>query len=75
MYRLVCDGEIKANHEIFREASTLSHRLRFVQNPMFKEEFHTQSNDVGLIMLLDRQSRRMGFFFKIPYCNFIITTT
>jgi COP9 signalosome complex subunit 6 len=48
----VCEGKLKANHEILREAFTLSHRLPVVQNPMFKEEFHTQSNDVGLIMYL-----------------------
>lgn len=50
--KAVCDGELKPNPEILREAFTLSHRLPVIQNPMFKEEFHTQSNDVGLIMYL-----------------------
>jgi COP9 signalosome complex subunit 6 len=45
-------GKLKPNHEILREAFTLSHRLPVVQNPNFKEEFHTQSNDVGLISYL-----------------------
>lgn len=45
-------GKLKPNHEILREAFTLSHRLPVVQNPAFKEEFHTQSNDVGLITYL-----------------------
>lgn len=48
----VQDGKLKPNHEILREAFTLSHRLPVVQNPAFKEEFHTQSNDVGLITYL-----------------------
>lgn len=50
--KAVSEGELKPNHEILREAFTLSHRLPVVQNPTFKEEFHTQSNDVGLIMYL-----------------------
>lgn len=45
-------GKLKPNQEILREAFTLSHRLPVVQNPSFKEEFHTQSNDVGLITYL-----------------------
>lgn len=48
----VQDGKLKPNHEILREAFTLSHRLPVVQNPAFKGEFHTQSNDVGLITYL-----------------------
>lgn len=48
----VSEGKLKPNHEILREAFTLSHRLPVVQNTQFKEEFHTQSNDVGLIMYL-----------------------
>jgi COP9 signalosome complex subunit 6 len=48
----VQDGKLKPNQEILREAFTLSHRLPVVQNPSFKEEFHTQSNDVGLITYL-----------------------
>lgn len=50
--KAVSEGKLKPNHEILREAFTLSHRLPVVQNPFFKEEFHTQSNDVGLIMYL-----------------------
>jgi len=37
----VCDGELKANHEILKKAFTLSHRLPVVQNPILKKEFHT----------------------------------
>lgn len=48
----VQSGKLKPNHEILREAFSLSHRLPVVQNLLFKEEFHTQSNDVGLIMYL-----------------------
>jgi len=48
----VQEGKLKPNHDILREAFTLSHRLPVVQNPAFKEEFHTQSNDVGLITYL-----------------------
>lgn len=50
--KAVSEGELKPNHEILREAFTLSHRLPVVQNLQFKEEFYTQSNDVGLIMYL-----------------------
>lgn len=50
--KAVSEGELKPNQEILREAFTLSHRLPVVQNLQFKEEFHTQSNDVGLIMYL-----------------------
>ena len=35
------DGTLTPNHEILREAYTLSHRLPVVQNPAFKEEFYT----------------------------------
>jgi len=48
----VQEGNLKPNQEILREAFTLSHRLPVVQNPAFKEEFYTQSNDVGLITYL-----------------------
>lgn len=48
----VQEGKLKPNHEILREAFTLSHRLPVVQGLAFKEEFHTQSNDVGLITYL-----------------------
>lgn len=50
-------GKLKPNHEIMREAFSLSHRLPVIQNPLFKEEFHTQSNDVGLIMYLGTLTR------------------
>lgn len=42
--KAVDEGELKPNHEILREAYTLSHRLPVVQNPTFKEEFYTVSN-------------------------------
>ncbi len=50
--KAVSEGKLKPNHEILREAFTLSHRLPVVQNLQFKEEFHSQSNDVGLIIYL-----------------------
>lgn len=45
-------GSLEPNHEILREAYALSHRLPIVQTPEFREEFYTQSNDVGLITYL-----------------------
>lgn len=45
-------GTLKPNHEILREAYGLSHRLPIVQTPEFRQEFYTQSNDVGLITYL-----------------------
>lgn len=32
---------LQPNHEILREAYSLSHRLPVVQNPLFKQEFYT----------------------------------
>lgn len=34
---------LEPNHEILREAYSLSHRLPVVQNPSFKQEFYTVS--------------------------------
>lgn len=45
-------GTVQPNHEILREAYGLSHRLPIVQTPEFRQEFYTQSNDVGLITYL-----------------------
>uniref|UniRef100_A0A1Q3F7G7 COP9 signalosome complex subunit 6 n=1 Tax=Culex tarsalis TaxID=7177 RepID=A0A1Q3F7G7_CULTA len=45
-------GQLEANQEILRGAYSLSRRLPVIQNPAFKEEFYTQSNDVGLITYL-----------------------
>uniref|UniRef100_A0A182T9A9 COP9 signalosome complex subunit 6 n=1 Tax=Anopheles maculatus TaxID=74869 RepID=A0A182T9A9_9DIPT len=44
--------QLKPNQEILRMAYSLSRRLPIVQNPSFKEDFYTQSNDVGLITYL-----------------------
>lgn len=45
-------GQLEPNQEILRGAYSLSRRLPVIQNPTFKEEFYTQSNDVGLITYL-----------------------
>lgn len=45
-------GQLPPNQEILRDAYSLSHRLPVVQGPSFREEFYTQSNDVGLITYL-----------------------
>lgn len=45
-------GQLEPNQEILRGAYSLSRRLPVIQNPSFKEEFYTQSNDVGLITYL-----------------------
>lgn len=50
--KAVEEGVLKPNNEILREAYTLSHRLPVIQNPTFRQEFYTQSNDVGLITYL-----------------------
>jgi COP9 signalosome complex subunit 6 len=50
--KAVDEGILKPNHEILREAYTLSHRLPVIQNPTFRQEFYTQSNDVALIAYL-----------------------
>lgn len=50
--KAVENGTLKPNHEILREAYSLSHRLPVVQSPAFRQEFFTQSNDVGLITYL-----------------------
>lgn len=35
------NGEVKPNHEILRDAYSLSHRLPVVQSPTFRQEFYT----------------------------------
>lgn len=50
--KAVESGQLEANQEILRGAYSLSRRLPVIQNPAFKEEFYTQSNDVGLITYL-----------------------
>uniref|UniRef100_A0A2M4ATQ6 COP9 signalosome complex subunit 6 n=2 Tax=Anopheles triannulatus TaxID=58253 RepID=A0A2M4ATQ6_9DIPT len=50
--KAVESGQLEPNQEILRMAYSLSRRLPVVQNPAFKEEFYTQSNDVGLITYL-----------------------
>ncbi|EAA12413.4 AGAP008156-PA, partial [Anopheles gambiae str. PEST] len=50
--KAVENDQLKPNQEILRMAYSLSRRLPIVQNPSFKEEFYTQSNDVGLITYL-----------------------
>ncbi|XP_058124034.1 COP9 signalosome complex subunit 6 isoform X1 [Anopheles ziemanni] len=50
--KAVESGQLEPNQEILRMAYSLSRRLPVVQNPSFKEEFYTQSNDVGLITYL-----------------------
>jgi len=40
------------NHEILREAYSLSHRLPVLNTDKFKEDFYNQCNDVGLMTYL-----------------------
>lgn len=42
--KAVEEGKLAPNHEILREAYSLSHRLPVVQNPTFREEFYTVIN-------------------------------
>ncbi|KAG4079277.1 hypothetical protein HA402_007000 [Bradysia odoriphaga] len=46
------NGTLQPNHEVLREAYSLSHRLPVVQGSTFREEYYTQSNDVALITYL-----------------------
>lgn len=39
--KAVDEGTLKPNHEILREAYTLSHRLPVIQNPTFRQEYYT----------------------------------
>lgn len=50
--KAVENGTLQPNHEILREAYTLSQRLPVVQSETFRQEFYTQCNDVGLITYL-----------------------
>jgi len=50
--KAVENGTLQPNHEILREAYSLSQRLPVVQSPTFRQEFYTQCNDVGLITYL-----------------------
>lgn len=46
------NGSLEPNHEILREACSLSHRLPVIRSSTFCEDYYTQSNDVGLITYL-----------------------
>uniref|UniRef100_A0A336MXR4 COP9 signalosome complex subunit 6 n=1 Tax=Culicoides sonorensis TaxID=179676 RepID=A0A336MXR4_CULSO len=50
--KAVESGTLPPNHEILREAYSLSQRLPVVQSETFRQEFYTQCNDVGLIAYL-----------------------
>lgn len=42
--RAVQVGELPRNHEILREANSLSHRLPVLQSPRFRADFYNVSN-------------------------------
>ncbi|XP_071455298.1 COP9 signalosome complex subunit 6 [Hetaerina americana] len=48
----VQSGELPTNHEVMREAYSLSHRLPVLQGPRFRADFYNQCNDVGLMTYL-----------------------
>ncbi|XP_044727362.1 COP9 signalosome complex subunit 6 [Chrysoperla carnea] len=48
----VQSGNLKLNHEILREAYSLSHRLPVIQSLAFRQDFYNQCNDVGLMTYL-----------------------
>uniref|UniRef100_A0A0V0GAI4 COP9 signalosome complex subunit 6 n=2 Tax=Triatoma TaxID=30075 RepID=A0A0V0GAI4_TRIDM len=50
--RAVQAGKLPRNHEVLREAYSLSHRLPVVQSPRFHTDFYNQCNDVGLMTYL-----------------------
>jgi COP9 signalosome complex subunit 6 len=50
--RAVQAGELPKNHEILREAYSLSHRLPVLQSARFRADFYNQCNDVGLMTYL-----------------------
>uniref|UniRef100_A0A1B6GFA5 COP9 signalosome complex subunit 6 n=1 Tax=Cuerna arida TaxID=1464854 RepID=A0A1B6GFA5_9HEMI len=45
-------GKLAVNHEILREAYSLSHRLPVLQTDRFTTDFYNQCNDVGLMTYL-----------------------
>jgi len=45
-------GTLPKNHDILREAYSLSHRLPVLNNAKFKGDFYNQCNDVGLMTYL-----------------------
>uniref|UniRef100_A0A1B6C3C2 COP9 signalosome complex subunit 6 n=1 Tax=Clastoptera arizonana TaxID=38151 RepID=A0A1B6C3C2_9HEMI len=50
--RAVQVGKLPVNHEILRDAYSLSHRLPVLQTEKFRSDFYVQSNDVGLMTYL-----------------------
>lgn len=50
--KAVESGQLPVNHEILREAYSLSNRLPVLQSPKFKGEFYNQCNDVALMTYL-----------------------
>ncbi|XP_072035041.1 COP9 signalosome complex subunit 6-like [Amphiura filiformis] len=45
-------GEVPHNHEVLREAYSLSHRLPVLNSERFTEDFYNQCNDVSLMAYL-----------------------
>lgn len=50
--RAVQSGKLPVNHDILRDAYSLSHRLPVIQTPKFTTDFYNQCNDVGLMTYL-----------------------
>lgn len=50
--RAVKSGRLTPNHDILREAYSLSHRLPVLNSDNFRAEFYNQCNDVGLMTYL-----------------------
>lgn len=50
--RAVQSGKLPVNHDILRDAYSLSHRLPVLQTPKFTTDFYNQCNDVGLMTYL-----------------------
>lgn len=50
--KAVESGQLPVNHEILREAFSLSNRLPVLQSPKFKGDFYNQCNDVALMTYL-----------------------
>lgn len=56
--KAVENGTLKPNHEILREAYSLSHRLPVVQSPAFRQEFFTVS------------FKNLFYFCLFKFCDF-----
>lgn len=63
--KAVESGQLPVNHEILREAYSLSNRLPVLQSPKFKGEFYNVSNFSFFVIILVIQAFKCSYKYQI----------